>query len=155
MDNKVVSVKGKLSPEYKTILKNLHDLGKVLDLPVNKTDASTKLKEYGLISPSGNIPGNEMIESVLSNVEFNAMDFYKFLAVLQTLSRTEKIFVKVHQELYGRLIIRLCEHEQLVEVNNIIINITDQIQHWISSDGYQISSIKGEWMHAPYYKAIN
>ena len=106
MDNKVVSVKGILSPEYHTILKNSGDLESILGLPINKSDASVKLAEAQLISPGGNVSGKDMINSVLSDVKFKAMNFYKFLAVLQNLSETEEIFPRLHQTFYGRLISR-------------------------------------------------
>ena len=106
MDNKVVSVKGRLSPEYQTILKNSDYLASILGLPINKSDASIKLAEAELISPTGNVAGIDMIHSVLSNVKFKAMNFYKFLAVLRNLSKTEEIFPRLHQTFYGRLISR-------------------------------------------------
>ena len=109
MDYKVVPVKeGKLSPEYKTFLKNSGDLASLLSLPVNKSDASIKLVEAELISPDENVAGREiLISSVLKSVEFDAMNFYKLLAVLQHLSKTEKIFPQLHQEFYGRHMNRL------------------------------------------------
>ena len=103
MDNMVMPVKGKHSPEYKTILKNLSDLASVLDLPINNSDAFTMLAEAELIAPSGNVSGKDMIIFVLDNVDFDAMNFYKFLAVLQNLSKTEDIFPNLHREFYSKL----------------------------------------------------
>ena len=118
MDKKIVSVEGTLSPEYKTILKNLQKLGTVLGLPVNRTDVSILLTQYELISPDGNVSGTDMIKSVLSNVAFKAIDFYKFLAVLRKLNRTEEIFKILHQEFYGRLIYYVSSSNYIVEVQN-------------------------------------
>ena len=102
MENKVVSAKGRLSPEYKTITKNFGSLASILELPTNNSVAAIELVEAELISSSGITTGKDMVDSVLKYVEFDAMKFYKFLAVLQNLSSTKNIFKKLHQEFFGK-----------------------------------------------------
>ena len=104
MDNKVVSAKGRLSPEYKTITKNFRTLASILELPINNSVAAIELVEAELISSSGITTGKDMVDSVLKYVEFDAMKFYKFLAVLQNLSSTESIFKQLHQVFFGKSI---------------------------------------------------
>ena len=96
-----VSVKGKLSPEHKTITKNIRDLVRVLDLPINSDVATMELVQAELISSMQVTAGKDMVNSVLTSIEFDAMKFYKFLGVLQTLSDAGDTIRKLHQEFYG------------------------------------------------------
>ena len=94
-----VPVKDVNSPEYLAIQSKYSDLIAVLDEPVNKKRASEKLFEAKMITEASpdNTSGESMVSSVLQGIRRNAMKFYKFLAVLQTLSNHKDIVEQIHK----------------------------------------------------------
>ena len=94
-----VPVKGVNSPEYLAIQSKYSDLIAVLDEPVNKKCASKKLFEANMITEASpdNTSGESMVSSVLQGIYSKAMNFYKFLAVLQTLSNHKDIVERIHE----------------------------------------------------------
>ena len=99
--NTKVAVNGQLSPEYQTVLRKLSDLQAVVGLPINIQRASIGLVQAQLIYPAGNMTANDMVSAVLQSVDFNAMNFYRLLGVLQTLANTDNILKALHLEFYG------------------------------------------------------
>lgn len=95
-----VPVKDINSPEYLAIQSKYGDLIDVLDDPVNKKHASKKLFEAKMITEMSpeNTSGESMVRSVLQGVRGNAMKFYKFLAVLQTLRNHKDIVEHIHKQ---------------------------------------------------------
>lgn len=96
------------SPEYLAIQSKFGDLIDILDDPANKSRASKKLFEAKMITtmPSENISGESMVGSVLQGIKVNAMKFYKFLAVLQTLSTPKDTLERIHEAFLCKLYIQ-------------------------------------------------
>ena len=94
-----VPVKDINSPEYLAIQSVYGDLIIVLDDSVNKKRATKKLFEAKMITEMSpdNTSGESMVSSVLQGIRGNAMKFYKFLAVLQTLSNNRDIVEHIHK----------------------------------------------------------
>lgn len=102
MDTATIPVKGELSPEYLAIQKNFTNLIYVLDLPTNKRIASRRLIESEVINPPGDIPGKDMVDSVLKHVRFRVVKFYTFLCILQSLRDTGDILKDLQREFFSK-----------------------------------------------------
>lgn len=102
MATSIIPHKGKCSPEYLAAKKHYIGLVSVINLSVNECDASWRLFEAGMISPpaAGTISAQDMVKSVLQCVMSDAMNFYKFLAILDSLSRTVNILKDIQQEFF-------------------------------------------------------
>ena len=98
MATAMMSSKGENLPEYLAIKKNYIHLVSVLK--VNESDALQRLIQAGMISPPavGSIPEQHMIDSVLQCVTSNAMKFYTFVSVLNSLSNTADILTDLRRE---------------------------------------------------------
>ena len=98
MATSMIAFQGQTSPEYRAIIKMCGSIVSVLELPTNEISASWGLLQVRMINPSHGASGEEMVQSILKCVSFDARDFYKFLFVLQDLSNTVEILKTLHRE---------------------------------------------------------